>query len=243
MHGEPGEAGYQTKQERAQVTGVADVQLRSLSDRAQFSDPAGTAAALGISSALWPLFGLLWPSAALLAARLARRRVQAGDRILEVGCGLALASLVAHRRGADVTASDLHPLTAEFLAHNLVLNGLPPMKYRHGAWAVPLAGSVTPVPVVTGLFDLIVGSDVLYDRDASVLLAGFIGRHAAPVAEVWIVDPDRSNRPGFNRRMAAAGFSVQDERLDRAGTAALKGYKGRLLTYRRGTSSAIQSSG
>jgi predicted nicotinamide N-methyase len=236
MPGDPVELGYQTKHEVAQVHGVADLQLRSLSDRAQFSDPGGTAAALGISSALWPLFGLLWPSSALLAARLAQRPVQAGDRILEVGCGLALASLVAHRRGADVTASDLHPLAGEFLAHNLLLNGLPPMKYRHGAWAVPLAGSVAPVPLVTGLFDLIVGSDVLYDRDASALLASFIGRHAAPVAEVWIVDPDRSNRPGFTRRMVAAGFSVHDERLDRAGTALLAAYKGRLLTYRRGTS-------
>jgi len=45
--------------------------------------------------------------------------------MLEVGCGLALASLVCHRRGIDVTASDCHPLASRFLLDNLRLNGLP----------------------------------------------------------------------------------------------------------------------
>jgi predicted nicotinamide N-methyase len=233
--------GFQTKHETARVTGVADLQLRSLLDRVQFSDPDGVAEALGISSALWPLFGLLWPSAAQLASRLARREVRAGDRILEVGCGLALASLVAHRRGADVTASDLHPLAGEFLAHNVALNRLPPMKYRHGSWALPADGGATPVETVSGRFDLIVGSDVLYDRDASVALAGFVTRHAAPQCEVWIVDPDRGNRPGFNRRLAAAGFSVADERLDQPATPGRPAYRGRLLVYRRAAADGAQS--
>ncbi|MDQ2927055.1 MAG: SAM-dependent methyltransferase, partial [Pseudomonadota bacterium] len=86
--------GYLTKQERIAVTGVADLTIRSLLDRQQFADPFGNADRRGISSATWPLFGLLWPSGAHLAARLAARPVRAGERILEVGCGLALASLV-----------------------------------------------------------------------------------------------------------------------------------------------------
>ena len=126
--------GYRTKQERISIAGVDDLVIRSLLDRQQFADPDGAAERLGISSAAWPLFGLLWPSGALLAARLGARPVSAGERILEIGCGLALASLVGHRRGADVTASDRHPLTAQFLAENLRLNGLQPMKYLHGDW-------------------------------------------------------------------------------------------------------------
>ena len=124
--------GYQTKQETIAVAGVADLVIRSLLDRQQFADPLGDAERLGISSATWPLFGMLWSSATHLAARLALRPVLAGERILEIGCGLALASLVAHRRGADVTASDCHPLAGAFLRENLRLNGLLPMKYRHG---------------------------------------------------------------------------------------------------------------
>src|SRR3954469_19159025 len=98
--------GYQVKQQRIAIPGVADLVIRSLLDKQQFSDPQGDAERLGISSSLWPLFGLLWPSGSHLASRLGERRIVAGDRILEIGCGLGLASLVGHRAGADVTASD-----------------------------------------------------------------------------------------------------------------------------------------
>ena len=56
--------GYQTKQEHIAVRGVDDIVIRSLLDRQQFSDPLGDALAQGISSAAWPMFGLLWPSGA-----------------------------------------------------------------------------------------------------------------------------------------------------------------------------------
>jgi len=223
--------GYRTKQERISIAGVDDLVIRSLLDRNQFADADGAAERLGISSAAWPLFGLLWPSGALLAARLGARPVTAGERILEIGCGLALASIVGHRRGADVTASDRHPLTAAFLAENLRLNQLAPMKYLHGDWDA--AGDDAAAVPAPGGFDLIVGSDLLYERDASGALAGFVSRHAKASCEVWIVDPDRSNRPAFNHRMAADGFARHEERLDVVATATDAAYKGRLLVYRR----------
>ena len=230
--------GYDTKEERIAVSGAQDLTIRSLLDRQQFFDPSGEAERRGISSATWPLFGLLWPSGAQLAARIALRPVRAGERILEVGCGLALASLVGHRRGADVTASDCHPMAAAFLRHNLRLNGLAPMPFRYGEWALPRAGSARGRTLggrtVTGRFDLIIGSDLLYERDEQATLAGFIGRHSKPAAEVWIVDPDRGNRPAFNRQMAALGFALREERLDVPAAAGAPAYKGRILVYRRG---------
>ena len=198
----------------------------------------GAAERQGISSASWPLFGMLWPSGAHLAALLAARPVIEAERILEIGCGLALASLVGHRRGADVTASDCHPLAGEFLAENLRLNSLAPMKYRHGHWsASPLQHQQAlddGQHALRGRFDLIIGSDLLYERDDGGLLARFIGRHAAPGALVWIVDPDRGNRPAFNRHMAAQGFSLHEERLDQAASLDVAAYKGRLMSYRAG---------
>ena len=234
--------GYDTKQERIAVAGVDDLTIRSLLDRQQFFDPLGEAERRGISSATWPLFGLLWPSAAQLAARLALRPVRAGERILEVGCGLALASLVGHRRGADMTASDCHPMAAAFLRNNLRLNDLAPLPFRYGEWAPPKAGSERGRTLggrtVTGRFDLVIGSDLLYERDEQATLAGFIGRHTKPTAEVWIVDPDRGNRPAFNRQMTALGFALREERLDVPAVAGLPAYKGRILVYRRGVASA-----
>ena len=229
--------GYEVKQERVAIPGVDDLVIRSLLDKQQFADPQGDAARLGISSSLWPLFGLLWPSGRHLAARLGARSVVQGDRILEIGCGLGLASLVGHRAGADVTASDCHPLAGRFLAHNLVLNDLGPMKYRHGQWpglVLPRDAIDEHAPaIVHGEFDLIIGSDVLYERDERGTLADFIAGLAAPVAEVWIVDPNRGNRGAFHKNMARHGFRMDEITLthdEREGVAA---YKGRMLTYVR----------
>jgi len=224
--------GYRTHQTSIAIDGVADLLIRSLFDRQQFDDPRHHASRLGISSATWPLFGMAWPSGLALAARLAQREVHAGERILEIGCGLALPSLVGHRRGADVTASDCHPVAAAFLRTNLRLNGLAPMDYRHGQWNVParapLRSGAHRGSVLRGRFDLVIGSDLLYERDAAGGLAAFIGHHALPGAQAWIVDPDRGNRSAFHRQMRAQGFGQRDEqRLDAAG------FKGRLIAYAR----------
>ena len=225
--------GYHTKKTQVAIAGTSGLLMQTLLDHQQFDDPHGEAERLGISSATWPLFGLLWPSGAQLAARLAARPVQAGERILEIGCGLALASLVAHRLGANVTASDCHPLAGLFLADNLRLNGLPPMPYFHGHWGVGGTEGDLPCSAATGQYDLIVGSDVLYERDVNADLARFIALHASPWAQIWIVDPDRGNRPAFNRHMAALGFAMHEERIDQPASDAAAAYKGRLLVYSR----------
>ncbi len=237
--------GYQTKQETVAVAGVADLHIRSLLDRDQFADPLGLAQALGISSAQWPLFGLLWPSGFQLAQAVAARPVLVGERILELGCGLALASLVAHRRGSAVTASDCHPLAGAFLAENLRLNLLPTLPYCHGQWgpqeetdALAEAHAGHPAvagraPMVQGRFELIIGSDVLYERDQGGELPGFIARHATPSSEVLIVDPNRGNRSAFSKSMAALGYGLTETLLLDAPSSARGAYRGRLLHYQR----------
>jgi predicted nicotinamide N-methyase len=228
--------GYLTLQQDVSIAGCPDLVIRSLLDQQQYADPTGEAAALGISSAAWPLFGLLWPSGAQLAAHMVARPPAQGVAVLEIGCGLALASLACHRLGIDITASDRHPLAEGFLRANLGLNGLGPLRYRHGDWAVaPPADAAPAVPRchVAGHYDLIIGSDLLYERDAGATLAAFIGLHCGPAGEVRLVDPDRGNRPAFNRQMADQGFELREERLDCAATALAVAYKGRLLTYRR----------
>jgi len=229
--------GYLTKQERIAIVGADDLIIRSLLDREQYADPLGEAERIGISSSMWPLFGMIWPSGLHLAARIAARGLTPGERVLEIGCGLALASLVAHRHGADVTASDCHPLTAGFLKANLRLNGLSSLKYRNGNWNNPVApvarNGHSRLRTVVGEYDFIIGSDVLYERDEGAALSGFIARHASAAAEVWIVDPDRANRATFNRQMAALGFGVTESRMDQPAVGTGLPYKGRLLMYVR----------
>jgi predicted nicotinamide N-methyase len=202
-----------------------------LLDKQQFFDPEGAALALGISSAFWSLFGLLWPSGSILAERMAIRPVGAHERILELGCGLALASLVGHRRGANITASDCHPLAGQFLKENLRLNNLGPMSYQHGQWGEHAAQHQDPI--VNSKFDLIIGSDILYERDERGDLAHYINAHIEDHAEVWVVDPNRGNRSHFHRNMAAQGFALSEETLVMSATQTEAAYKGRMLTYLR----------
>jgi predicted nicotinamide N-methyase len=231
--------GYELKHEQIAIQGAPALTIRSLLNKQQFADPQGDAQALGISSAQWPLFGLVWPSGIKLATQMAVREMVPGERILEIGCGLALASLVCHRRGSDVTASDCHPLSGHFLGHNLRLNDLVPMSYRHGDWAsddspFPIPGQHRlPGPKVSGRFDLIMGSDVLYERDEAGVLASFIARHATVVGEVMIIDPNRGNRAAFSRHMRLLGYALQETLLHHAANSQQDAYNGRMLQYRR----------
>ncbi len=214
--------GYQVKYETITV-GVTDYRIRSLLDLQQYSDPLGEAELAGIPPASWPLFGQVWPSARVLALAMDSFDL-AGKRILEIGAGLALASLVVHRRAGDMTVSDWHPLSQAFLLENLWLNQLGPLKYRKGNWEGSNPG--------LGQFDLIIGSDVLYERQQPGQLAAFIHRHAAPSAQIVIVDPYRGNRVDFRREMAALDYRYAERPADSVlenGDA----FKGRFLTFTR----------
>ena len=214
--------GYQVKHE-PHLLGGTHFQIRSLLDRQQFSDPGGLALAAGISSASWPLFGLVWPSARILANAMQTQDL-VGKRILEIGCGLALASLVIHRRLGDITASDCHPLAQAFLLENTRLNDLPQLKYQTGNWGRDSSS--------LGLFDLIIASDVLYERDHPQLLASFIDLHAAAHADVIVLDPDRGNRSHFCKQMIGRGYTVDMQRAANTQTTG-EAYKGHFLNFKR----------
>jgi hypothetical protein len=83
-----------------------------------------------------------------------------------------------------------------------------------------------------GEFDLIIGSDVLYERDHPAQLADFIQRHAASHAQVLIIDPNRGQRSAFNKRMAVHGFGLSRSDIVLP-LHDLTPYRGSLLNYQR----------
>lgn len=215
-------SGYRTRQMVVRLGGH-DYQVRALSDLQQFADPHHFAERIGISSAQWSLFGQVWPAGRVLADAMTTCDVT-GKRILELGCGLGLASLVLQYRGANIVATDMHPLTRSFLEHNVALNGLPMLDYRELRWAVP--------DDTLGRFDLIIGSDILYERDHASLLAAVVERHAQPHAEVLLTDPGRGNSGAFTRALVAQGYALTEQR-HRFKETDLAPFRGRLLSYRR----------
>jgi predicted nicotinamide N-methyase len=222
--------GYSTR--KLSLTIGGDVwQLRVLSDLQQFSDPDGHGGRLGISDAQWSLFGQVWPSGRLLAQAMHRLDI-ANERILEIGCGIGLASLVLQGRGANIVATDVHPLAESFLAYNAALNALPAVHYRQLRWNVPLP--------TLGKFDLIIGSDILYERGHAELLSGVIDRHAHEHACVMLTDPGRGNSASLSRLLQAQGFSLQEQRCPMDDEDSPP-YRGRLLRYARGATESLDT--
>lgn len=214
--------GYATRLLDVRLGGRA-YSMCALLDNQQFSDPDGAAERAGVSSSQWPLFGQVWPSGRVLAEAMWLHEVD-GLRILELGCGLALSSLVLQQRGADITASDLHPLAGAFLVGNAARNGLSPIPYRDLPWETPDA--------TLGLFDLIIGSDILYERNHAQLLSALVHRHAKPESQIVIADPGRGNGGALTRALAAHGYAVSEHRCP-FNPGDVAPFRGRLLYYAR----------
>ncbi|MFA5628497.1 MAG: hypothetical protein WC965_13645 [Thiohalomonadaceae bacterium] len=215
---------YETRKLNVRI-GSLQWRIRALKNRDQFSDPDGAAERAGICSASWSLFGQLWPASQVLAK--AAKRLDITDRrILELGCGLGLPSLVLQARGANVTASDHHPLSEPFLDYNAELNQLSPIPYLDLPWS-------SRPQEVGGQFDVIIGSDILYERNHASMLAELIQHLAAVKAKILITCPGRGHRNQFSRLLQKLGFELtatktaftEDEQPP---------YRGQLLCYRRG---------
>lgn len=200
-----------------------DIHVRTLRDTQQYSDTDKIAEKLGISSASWPLFGVIWDSSRVLAHLMSDFEIE-GKRILEVGCGIALSSLVLNHRCADITATDYHPEAGSFLIENTRINQDKIIPFIRTGW-----GDETHS---MGKFDLVIGSDLLYEPDHAELLSRFIDLHTKPGCEVIIVDPGRGNHSRFSKRMVNLNFTHSQSRPDTS-SYLIDPFKGQILRYRR----------
>ncbi len=153
---------------------------------------------------LCPYFGKVWPAARGLVECLGELPGEElhGKRVLEVGCGLALPSLVLAQRGAKVTATDFHPDVPWFLARNQQANGLDNLiDYLALDWRK----SDRP-PVA---WDLIVGSDILYEKQHSGEVAEALHSLSGPSTTLYIGDPGRPYLQGFADEMVQRGWRLE----------------------------------
>ena len=203
--------------------GPLDIHLRTLRNNQEFSDPLGIAKKLGISSATWPLFGVVWPSSLLLANEILDYDT-ADKRILEIGCGIGLTSLLLNKRNVDISATDYHPEVESFLIENTSLNGGAPIPFERADWS--------DLNTDLGRFDTIIGSDLLYEDEHIEMLAKFIELHANPACEVLIVDPGRGRKQKFSKQMADFGFTHTHTKPENTDYLAAP-FKGHILTFKR----------
>lgn len=200
-----------------------DIHVRTLRDRRQFLDIDGAAEKVGISSATWPMFGVVWASGLVLAKLMIDYQVE-GKRILEVGCGIGLASLVLNSRSADISATDHHPEAEAFLLENIKLNNGTQIPFIRTGWQDQDCGF--------GKFDLIIGSDLLYEPDHAKLLADFIDIHTKAHCEVIIVDPCRGQLGRFSKNMMRVGYTYSKRSHTKLDDKAFP-FQGHILRYVR----------
>jgi predicted nicotinamide N-methyase len=165
-----------------------------------------------------PYWARLWPSGLALADELTARDDLGGLRVLELGCGLGLPSIVAARGGAEVMATDGSPDAVVFAAHNMALND------AEGEVAL-VDWRDADALVERGPWDLVIAADVFYLRDNVEALMRLLPRLLpGPEGEALITDPSRAGGRDF--LAAARGlFSVQsraDPRRERVNLHALR---------------------
>lgn len=151
---------------------------------------------------LCPYFGVIWASARALCEWLARHsRELRGASVLEVGCGLALPSLFCAKLGAQVTATDFHPEVPRFLERNIALNGTSPIQFVAHDWK----SEDSPL----GLYDWVIGSDILYERQHPEPVARALARHCKPEGRIVLADPARPYLQSFSDEMKKLGFTEE----------------------------------
>jgi predicted nicotinamide N-methyase len=150
---------------------------------------------------LLPYWSVLWRSGVALARSLAGESLY-GRRVVELGCGLALPSLVAARAGARVLATDGDPDAIAVVERNARENGIR-LKAARAEWDEP--GSLA----AEGPFDLVLAADVLYERESVALLLDLLPRLGA--SEVLLADPGRPAAEEFLERAAEAWTVEADE--------------------------------
>jgi ETFB lysine methyltransferase len=149
-----------------------------------------------------PYWADIWPSARVLAEHLAGEPGR-GRSLLELGCGAGLVATAAALAGFRVCATDYYEDALRFTALNVVTNAGSMPETRLVDWRT--------LPTDLGRFDVVVGSDVLYERAYGQLVARAIDVLLARGGEAFIADPGRIAVGQFVKDAADRGLFIAEQ--------------------------------
>lgn len=154
-----------------------------------------------------PPYGLLlWESSVALAKVLARRGRAglSGRTVLELGCGIGLAGLVAASHGARVLMTDYLRVALDIAAENARRNRLRNIETQLLDWR-DWTGAER--------FDLIIGADIAYETEMHGALLKVLATGLLPRGEVILADPSRDQGAAFTDHLSAIGWRCETEQL------------------------------
>lgn len=155
-----------------------------------------------------PYWADIWPSSTILASHLVSlaesSRDRTGKRALELGCGVGLVTIAAMTAGYDVTATDYYTDALAFTRANAWRNLGKSPAVRMIDWR--------SFPRDARGYDLILASDVLYEREYALILPGIFKDALAPGGMVILADPGRIGAPEFRDECKATGLVVRNRK-------------------------------
>ena len=153
-----------------------------------------------------PYWAAIWPSSIVLAGEIAGARITAMSpkkrivRTVEIGCGVGVVTTAAMKAGLDVLATDYYEPALEFTRANTCRNLSREARTRMVNWR--------ELPPELGRFDLLLASDVLYEREYAGLLPRVFDKLLQFDGRAVIADPGRVSTPAFLYACKGAGFKV-----------------------------------
>lgn len=135
-----------------------------------------------------PFWAKLWESSFVLAYFMGRHPVNAGSRMLEIGAGIGIVGLYAALCGHQVTITDINEDALLFARANALLNGLTDVSIRRLDWNDSSENDQ---------YDVIFGSEIVYDRRSYPALVNFLHRSLAPGGIIFLAKNKELPAPTF----------------------------------------------
>jgi predicted nicotinamide N-methyase len=154
-----------------------------------------------------PYWADIWPSSTILARHFIELsesgRPRSPGRGLELGCGVGLVTTAAMIAGYDMIASDYYTDALAFTRANAFRNtgkspAAPMIDWRH-------------FPRDVKGLDLIIASDVLYEKEYARLLPGIFKRALKRGGMAIVADPGRIGVPDFIEECSEVGLVVRSK--------------------------------
>lgn len=149
-----------------------------------------------------PYWAELWPSAVALARYSGQYLHLAGQRVLELGCGLGLVGVAAALQGARVLCTDYEREALAFARCNARRNACHQVRFRLVDWRQP---------ALRRRYDVIFAADVIYEARHFSPLVTLLQRYLARGGCAVFAEPGRPNAVPFFALLRQRGFTYDHE--------------------------------
>ncbi len=134
----------------------------------------------------WAYWNRLWPSELALSKFLIQEYFPeklTGKDVLEIGCGVGLAGVVAAQLGAFTTFSDMVPIALEGVKETCQLNQI----QQFDTCTLDWHSSFHP----SQQYDLVIGSEIFYDTKNLPGIVNVLNTTMKPGGQAFFCDPNR----------------------------------------------------